>query len=227
MWGLFPLYWPLLEPAGAIEILAHRVVWSLVVVAIGYVASRRPWRRLPHDRRRLSLLAVAAVVIAVNWGVYIWGVNHHHVVDTSLGYFVNPLVTVTLGVVVLGERLPRRQWWAIAVAASGVVVLAVDAGHPPWIALTLALSFGTYGLVKKVVGVPPVEGLVAETAMLAPVALGYLLVLGASGQGTFSSHGAGHALLLAGAGPVTAVPLLAFAAAAPRVPLARLGILQY
>ena len=227
MWGLFPLYWPLLEPAGAIEILAHRVVWSLVVVAIGYVASRRPWRRLPHDRRRLSLLAVAAVVIAVNWGVYIWGVNHDHVVDTSLGYFVNPLVTVALGVVILGERLRRSQWFAIAIAAAGVVVLAVQAGRPPWIALTLSVSFGTYGLVKKVVGVPPVDGLVVETAILSPVALGYLIALGVTGNGTFTSHGAGHASLLAGAGIVTAVPLLAFAGAAPRVPLSHLGLLQY
>jgi chloramphenicol-sensitive protein RarD len=226
MWGLFPLYWPLVDSAGALEILSHRVVWSLVVVGGLLVASRRARSRLPRGRRQLALLSAAAVVIAVNWGVYIWGVNHHHVVDTSLGYFVNPLVTVCLGVVVLGERLRRLQWLAVAVACVGVVVLAVDAGHPPWIALTLAVSFGSYGLIKKVVGVGPAEGLVVETAVLAPVALGYLLVIGATGSGTFTQS-AGHAALLAGAGPVTAIPLLAFAGAAPRVPLSRLGILQY
>src|SRR4051812_11788662 len=152
---------------------------------------------LPRDRRRLRLLAAAAVVIAVNWGLYIWGVNHKHVVETSLGYFVNPLVTVALGVLVLGERLRRTQWTAVAVAAVGVVVLSIDAGRPPWIALTLAFSFGTYGLVKAVVGVGAVEGLVVETSLLAPLALAFLLAIGATGDGTFSSHGADHALLLA------------------------------
>lgn len=226
-WGLFPLYWPLLEPAGALEILAHRVVWSLAFVAALLWLRPRSVRALPRDRRRLSLLTGAAFAIAVNWGVYIWGVNHHHVVETSLGYFINPLVTVALGVVVLGERLRRTQWIAVGIAAVGVVVLTVDSGRPPWIALTLAVSFGAYGLVKKVVGVGAVEGLVVETSVLTPVALGYLLALGAAGDGTFSGHGAGHALLLAGAGVVTAVPLLAFATAAAAVPLSRLGLLQY
>jgi chloramphenicol-sensitive protein RarD len=226
-WGLFPLYWPLLEPAGAIEILAHRVVWSLVFVGVLLLVVRRAVGGLPRDRRRLSLLAVASLVIAVNWGLYIWGVNHHHVVETSLGYFVNPLVTVALGVVVLGERLRPAQWVAVAVAAGGVIVLTVEAGRPPWIALTLAASFGTYGLVKKVVGVGAVEGLVVETAILAPLALGYLLVIAATGSGTFAAHGAGHTLLLVGAGPVTALPLLAFAGAAASVPLSRLGLMQY
>ena len=226
-WGLFPLYWPLLEPAGALEILCHRVVWSLVFVAALLVVTRRAATGLPRDRRRLALLSVAAVVIAVNWGIYIWGVNHKHVVETSLGYFVNPLVTVALGVLVLGERLRRTQWAAVAVAATGVVVLTVDTGRPPWIALSLAFSFGTYGLVKKVVGVGPVEGLVVETSILAPVALGYLLTIGATGHGTFTSHGLGHTLLLVGAGPVTALPLLGFAGAAAAVPLSRLGLMQY
>ena len=227
LWGLFPLYWPLLEPAGALEILAHRVVWSLAFVGALLLLRRRAVHTLPRDRRRLSLLTAAAVAIAVNWGLYIWGVNHHHVVETSLGYFVNPLVTVALGVLVLGERLRRTQWTAVAVAAVGVVVLTLESGHVPWIGLTLAFSFGAYGLVKKVVGVGAVEGLVVETSVLAPAALGYLLAIGATGNGTFSSHGAGHTLLLAGAGVVTAVPLLAFAAAAAAVPLSRLGLLQY
>jgi chloramphenicol-sensitive protein RarD len=226
-WGLFPLYWPLLEPAGSIEILSHRVVWSLGFVGLALLVLPRRLRTLPRDRRRLGLLAVAAVVIGVNWGLYIWGVNHDHVVETSLGYFVNPLVTVALGVVVLGERLRRLQWTAVGVAAVGVAVLTIDAGRPPWIALVLAMSFGTYGLVKKVVGVAAAPGLFVETALLAPVALGYLLAIGATGSGTFTSEGTGHLLLLAGAGPVTALPLLAFAGAAAVVPLSRLGLMQY
>ena len=131
MWGLFPLFWPLLEPAGALEILAHRVVWSLVVVGLVLLASGNAWRRLPRTGRPLGLLTLAAVLIAVNWGLYIWGVNHHHVVETSLGYFINPLVTVTLSVFVLGERLRRLQWTAVAIAAVGVIVLTIQAGSPP------------------------------------------------------------------------------------------------
>src|SRR5947209_3343339 len=227
IWGLFPLYWPLLEPAGAVEILAHRVAWSLVTVVLLLAIVTRSLSALPRDRRRLLLLTAAAVLIGVNWGVYIWGVNNHHVVETSLGYFINPMVSVALGVVVLGERLRHAQWAAVAVAALGVVVLTVEAGRPPWIALTLAASFGTYGLVKRVVGVGTVEALVVEAAVLTPVAVGYLVIAGAGGDQTFTTHGAGHAVLLASSGLVTAIPLLAFAGAAQRVPLSRLGLLQY
>jgi chloramphenicol-sensitive protein RarD len=226
-WGLFPLYWPLLEPAGAVEILAHRVVWSLVFVVALLVVARRTAGPLPRDRRRLSLLALAGVVIGVNWGVFIWAVNNEHVLEGSLGYFINPLVTVALGVLVLGERLRATQWVAVAIATAGVVVLAVETHRPPWIALALALSFGVYGLVKKVVGVGPVAGLTVETAVLTPVALTYLVVLGTSGEASFTDHGADHALLLASTGAVTALPLLAFAAAAAAVPLSRLGLLFY
>ena len=227
MWGLFPLYWPLLEPAGALEILAHRVVWSLVAVVLLLMLTGRSLRGLPRDRRRLGLLAAAAVLIGVNWGVYIWGVNNHHVVETSLGYFINPLVSVALGVLVLGEKLRRVQWAAVAVAAVGVAVLTVESGRPPWIALVLAFSFGTYGLVKRVVGVGAVEGLVIEAAVLTPVALVFLALSSVHGDGNFTNHGVGHAFLLTTAGVVTAVPLLAFAGAAARVPLNRLGLLQY
>jgi chloramphenicol-sensitive protein RarD len=208
LWGLFPLYWPLLEPAGAVEILAHRVLWSLVLVGLVLLVRARSLRTLPRGRRQLKLLVAAAVLIAVNWGVYIWGVNAHHVVETSLGYFVNPLVSVALGVVALGERLRRTQWAAVGLAAVGVLVLTVESGRLPWIALALAASFGTYGLVKKVVGVPAVEGLVVETAVLTPLALGYVLIGALFGTTTFATHGAGHALLLASAGVVTAIPLL-------------------
>ncbi|MCU1624177.1 MAG: rarD [Frankiales bacterium] len=225
LWGLFPLFWPLLEPAGALEVLAHRVLWSLLVVAallaLG-VASVRGLRL-----GQVVRLAIAAVLLAVNWGTYIYGVNSGQVVETSLGYFINPLVTVALGVVVLGERLRLLQQVAIGVASIAVVVLTVEAGHPPVIALVLAFSFGTYGLLKKQAGVGAVASLAVETTVLAPVALGYVLVLAAAGEATFASHGTGHALLLASAGLVTTLPLLAFGAAATRIPLTILGVLQY
>ncbi|HVS68755.1 MAG TPA: EamA family transporter RarD [Mycobacteriales bacterium] len=229
IWGSFPLYWPLLKPAGAVEILAHRVVWSLISVALLLLVTsgRSAWRSLPRDRRSLGLLGFAGVLIGINWGVYIWGVNHGHVVETSLGYFVNPLVTVALSVVVLRERLRPGQWAAVGVAAAGVVVLTVQAGRPPWIALVLAFSFGAYGLVKKIVGVSPVNGLVVEAAVLVPLAAAYLIVMAARGEGTFTTHGAGHAALLASSGVVTVVPLLLFAGAAPRIALSRLGLMQY
>ncbi|MDP9497311.1 MAG: EamA family transporter RarD [Actinomycetota bacterium] len=229
LWGLFPLYWPLLEPSGPVEVLAHRVLWSLVVVAVllRLVGRARTVREVVRDRGRLLRLAIAAVAIGVNWGAYIYGVTSGHVVETSLGYFVNPLVTVLLGVFVLGETLRPVQWTALGLAAVAVVVLTVEAGRPPWLALVLALSFALYGLLKKTTGVGAVEGLAVETAVLAPVAAAYLVVLGAQGGSTFGTLGAGHALLIATTGIVTAVPLLAFGAAARRVPLTTLGLLQY
>jgi chloramphenicol-sensitive protein RarD len=229
LWGAFPLYWPLLEPAGAVEILAHRVAWSVITMGIVLVLARRVpqlWAIL-RDRRARGLLAVAAVLIAVNWGTYIWGVNNHRVVETALGYFINPLVTVVMGVVFLGERLRRWQWVAVGVAAAAVIGLAVEYGHPPGVALALAFSFGSYGLLKKKAGVEAVESLTFETIVLAPVALAYLLWLGAQGQGHFTSQGPGHAVLLMTTGIVTAVPLLCFGAAAIRVPMTTLGLLQY
>ena len=173
MWGAFPLYWPLLEPAGAVELLAHRVVWSAVVMALLVVAAqpRRPgcgpcWAS-PRTRRHPAL---AAVVISVNWGVFIWGVNNDHVVETSLGYFINPLVTVLAGVVFLGERLRPLQWGALALAALAVLGLAIEDGRPPWVALALAFSFASYGLLKKKANAGAIEGLTVETLVIAPVA---------------------------------------------------------
>ncbi len=227
LWGAFPLYFPLLEPAGAAEILAHRVSWSLATMLVVVVVSRRlPQFRAIFRRHRVrNLLTVAAVVIAVNWGTYIWGVNNHRVVETSLGYFINPLVTVLMGVVILRERLRPGQWVALGIAFVAVVGLAVEYGHPPWVALTLAFSFGTYGLAKKQAGVDAVESLTFETLVLVPIALGYLLWLG--GSGNFVGHGVGHSFLLASTGVVTAIPLLCFGAAAIRVPMTTLGLLQY
>ena len=229
LWGVFPLYFPLLHPAGAVEVLAHRVVWSLVVVAVLVQVTHR-WsavRAIAADRATLLRLSAAASFLAVNWGVYIYGVTSGRVVETSLGYFINPLVTVMLGVIVLHEKLRRGQYVAVGVAAVGVLTLSVQNGRPPWIALTLACSFGTYGLLKKQADVGALEGLTVETAVLTPLALVYLIGLHASGNATFVSHGPGHATLLVVTGLITAIPLLFFGAAASRVPLTTLGVLQY
>lgn len=229
MWGLVPLFWPLLEPSGAVEILAHRMVWSLGVVGIALLFLRR-WAwigELMRQPRRLALIAVAATVISVNWGLYIWSVNNGHVVEASLGYFINPLVTIAMGVLLLGERLRPVQWTAVATGFAAVLVLAIGYGQPPWISLVLAFSFATYGLVKKKVNMGGLESLAAETAVLFVPALGFLVWLGASGDATFLSGGAGHGALLASTGLVTAIPLVCFGAAAIRVPLSVLGLLQY
>jgi chloramphenicol-sensitive protein RarD len=224
LWGLFPLFWPLLEPAGAVEILAHRIAWSLVFL-VGLLALTHGfgWART-LGRRKLGLLALAAVLITINWGVFIYAVNSEHVVETSLGYFINPLVTVALAVGVLGEHLRPRQRIAVAIAAVAVLVLTVDYGRPPWIALTLACSFATYGLVKKRANVDGTQSLTVETALLSLPAVVYLLV---QPDGTFTSEGTGHALLLMAGGVATAVPLILFGAAAIRIPLATVGLLQY
>ncbi|MEV7446009.1 EamA family transporter RarD [Streptomyces sp. NPDC091204] len=229
MWGLVPLFWPLLMPAGAVEILAHRMTWSLAVVGVALLAVRRwGWiRELLRQPRKLGLTALAASVISVNWGLYIWSVNNGHVVESSLGYFINPLVSIAMGVLVLGERLRRVQWVAVGLSFVAVLVLAIGYGRPPWISLVLACSFATYGLIKKKLNMGGLESLAAETALLFLPALGYLLWLTAQGRSTFAAQGVGHALLLAATGLVTAIPLVLFGAAAIRVPLSTLGLLQY
>ncbi|GAA3127490.1 EamA family transporter RarD [Planomonospora alba] len=229
MWGLFPLYWPLLKPSSALEILAHRMAWSLVTV-VAILVVRRHWswvRELLRTPRKLALLTLAALIITANWGVYIYAVNTGHVVESALGYFINPLVSVLFGVVLLKERLRPLQWAAVGLGGLAVVVLTVDYGRLPWIALVLAASFGTYGLAKKVAQVGPAESMAVETLVLLLPALGYIGYLTFQGTGTFGGAGAGHALLLAGSGVVTAVPLLCFSAAAIRVPLTTIGLLQY
>ena len=229
LWGLFPLYFPLLAPASPVEILAHRVVWSLLVVGVVLVV-RAEWgfvARLRASPRQVAALALAAVAIAANWGTYIYGVTSHQVVETSLGYFINPLVTVLLGVFVLRERLRRAQWWALGVGTVAVLILAVDYGRVPWIALILAFSFGLYGLLKKQAKVVATESLAVETLVLFVPALVVLAVLSARGTASVATEGPGHALLLATTGVVTAVPLLCFGGAARRVPLSTIGLLQY
>ncbi|WP_299049750.1 EamA family transporter RarD [uncultured Nocardioides sp.] len=229
MWGAFPLYFPLLAPAGAVELLAHRVLWSALTMVLLLVGLRKvsSLRRILRDRRQVGLLLVAACVIAVNWGVFIWGTTNGRVIEVSLGYFINPLVTVLIGVLVLRERLRSLQWAALAFAGVAVLLLTLDYGRPPWVSLTLACSFGTYGLVRKLAGVGAIEGLTFESLALAPLAGGYVGWLVITGASTFGTEGPVHALLLASAGLVTAVPLLCFGAAATRVPLVTIGLLQY
>ena len=229
MWGLFPLYWPLLEPAGAFEILAHRVLWSCVTMFVLLLLLRRgpQLRAIWRDRRVRLLLTVAAVVVSVNWATYIWGVNNGRVVETSLGYFINPLVTVLMGVVILHERLRPLQWGAMAIATAAVVVLSVDYGRLPYIALVLAFTFGSYGLCKKTANVGATDSLTYETAVIAPFALGYIAWLGATGGSNFADRGLGHSLLFMATGIITAIPLICFGAAATRVSMVSLGLLQY
>jgi chloramphenicol-sensitive protein RarD len=229
LWGVFPLYFPLLEPAGGLEIVAHRVLWSLLSIAVLITVVRR-WaavRAVVADRRALGVLAVAAVLVAANWTIFVVAVNSGHVVETSLGYFINPLVSVLLGVAVFRERLRPLQWTAVGIAAVAVLVLTVDYGRPPWIALSLALSFGGYGLMKKLVRVDAAPGLFVETALVAVPAVVFLAVLQVQGQGSFTAHGPGHALMLVSSGTATAIPLLLFAAATRRIPLSTVGLLQY
>jgi chloramphenicol-sensitive protein RarD len=229
LWGLFPLYWKLLRPAGPVEILAHRVVWSFVLM-IAVATLAQGWRRIAGLLRRprtVGLVATAAALISVNWGTYIYGVNSDRVVETSLGYFMNPLVTVLLGVFVLGERMRAAQWAAIGVGALAVAVLIVAYGQVPYIALILAVSFGLYGLVKKRLSLPAADGLLLESGALVVPAAAFLVALGVDGGATFGSGQPGHVALLLLGGAVTAVPLLLFAGAANRIPLSAIGLLQY
>lgn len=229
IWGAFPLYWPLLEPAGALEILAHRILWSGLTMGLLVLMLRRTrqFRAILTDRRTTVLLTLAAFLISVNWAMFIWGVNNGRVLETSLGYFVTPLVTVLLGVLVLRERLRPLQWGALAIAGSAVLILTVDYGRPPWVALVLAFSFGVYGLTKKVANSGAVESLAFETAVVAPFAGVYVAWLAWQGTSAFGAHGVGHALLFTTTGIVTAVPLICFGAAATRVSMVTIGLLQY
>jgi chloramphenicol-sensitive protein RarD len=229
MWGLFPLYWPLLLPSSPLEILAGRFVWSFVFLVL-LLTVTRTWSVMGpvlRSRRRMLLLLLAAMLVTVNWGTYIWAVNNEHVVESSLGYFINPLVSVLLGVVVLRESLRPMQWTAFGIAASAVVVLTVGYGRLPWIAFVLAFSFGMYGLVKKVAGVDAVPSLTVETSYLLPVGLVYLTWLQVNGSLQFGHVSPGHTVLMLLVGVATALPLLAFTASAIRIPLSMVGLLQY
>ncbi|MEV1018320.1 EamA family transporter RarD [Micromonospora sp. NPDC049801] len=229
LWGFFPLYFKVLRPTGPLEILAHRIVWSVLFVALLLGALRNVGflRALLRRRAALAGIVAAAALIAVNWGTYIYGVSSDRVVETALGYFINPLVVVLLGVTVLRERLRAAQWVALGIGGSAVAVLAVDYGRLPWLALTLAFSFAGYGLIKKRLGLPAAEGLFVESAVLALPALNYLAWLSRHDGLTFGHVSAGHTALLVLAGAATAIPLLLFAGAANRLPLTGLGMIQY
>lgn len=227
-WGLFPIYFKALRAVPAVEVLAHRVVWSLVLVA-AIVAARSGLRGLAapfRPARRLAVLAATTALIATNWLVYIWAVQAGRVLEASLGYFLNPLVNVLLGVAFLREALSSRQRAAVALAAAGVAVLVVRAGAVPWIALALASSFGLYGLLRKRAAIEPLGGLLAETALLAPAALLLLGARAAAGTGAFGASAA-TSLLLAAAGPITALPLVSFGLAVHRLRLSTMGLVQY
>ena len=228
LWGAAPLFWPLVKRASAVELLAHRVIWSLIICAILLltVVPRGWWARI-GTRRNVVMLTVAAAVVSVSWGTYIWAVNHGHVVETALGYYINPIFSILVGVIFLRERMQPVQWMCVGLAAAAVVVLTIDYGRLPWIALVLAVSFGLYGVIKKQLNAGAVESLTVESAVLTPLALGYLIFLQTRGQLTFGHLGWAHSLLLAATGLVTVVPLLFFASAATRLPLSTLGLLQY
>ncbi|RZI44011.1 EamA family transporter RarD [Herbaspirillum sp. HC18] len=229
IWGVFPLYFKSLQAIAPMEILLHRMVWSLVFVVI-VLAARRQWGWLRDALRRPKVLAgfaVSALLLSSNWFIYIWAVNNGHVVDSSLGYFINPLFNVLLGSLILRERLRPGQWTAVALAACGVAWLTWQGGSLPWIALLLATTFALYGLMRKTAALGALEGLTLETLLLFPLAFGYLAVLTAQGHNSFLTAPLSSQFLLAAAGPITAIPLLLFAAGARRIPLSLLGLLQY
>jgi chloramphenicol-sensitive protein RarD len=231
LWGLLPLYFPLMAPAGPVEVIGNRVVWSLVL-CLAILVATRSWRQFTAvlaDRRAMAVLGLASVLLAVNWLVFVIGVTTGHTVDAALGYFINPLVVIALAVGVLRERLRVTQWVALGLGLLAVVVISVGNGRVPWIGLTVAVTFAGYGLAKNRMGrtIAAAPGLAAETLMLTPLALGYLVWAQVAGVGTFVGHGGWHTLALVSLGVVTTVPLLAFNAAARRLPLSVVGMLQY
>jgi chloramphenicol-sensitive protein RarD len=228
LWGVLPIFWKAIESVDSFEILAHRIVWSMVLLT-GIIGIRRSWAQIRRLKANSVVrLLVAGGLLTVNWATYIWAVNNGHIVEASLGYFINPLLNVALGVIVLRERLDATQWTAIGVAAAGVAYMTITVGKVPWIALVLATSFATYALLKKqMVALGPFESLTVEIALVLVPAFAFLLVLGANGEGSFGSAGPRITLLLILTGLATALPLLLFGAAATRIPLSTIGLLQY
>lgn len=230
LWGVLPIYFVLLAPTGPIEVVAWRIVWSLVFCGLLLLVTRN--HGLKHalrSRRGVLMLGLAALVIYINWQLFVWSVATNRVIDASLGYFINPLVTVLLGIVILRERITRTQAIAVCIGALAIIVMAVGAGGIPWISLALAASFGVYSLIKHEVGATfdAVTGMTIETAWITPIAIGVLGVLAGSGGLVFGHHGGLNVVLLLLAGPVTACPLLLFAAAARRLPLVSIGLIQF
>lgn len=228
MWGLFPIYWKWLHAIPAMQLIGHRIVWSFILLVI-VILSTRQWTKFRSTLNRgvLGIYLVAGLLLSINWLIYVWGVNAGHIIETSLGYFINPLLSVLLGMIFLGERLRPAQWVPLGLATAGVVYLTWTYGSLPWIALSLAFSFGVYGLVKKMAPLGSLYGLTLETGLVFLPALGYLLFAQTTGQGAFGQTDLISHLLLFGAGPITTIPLLMFASAARRIPLTMVGVMQY
>jgi len=228
LWGMFPLYWPLLKPATSLEIVSHRAVWTLVfciiVLAITH-ALKSTLATLQRPKVAIKLF-LASILVSINWLIYIWATNNGHVVEASLGYYINPLIIIAFGVILLKEKMRQLQWVAVSIATVGVIILTVDYGRLPWVALGLALSWGSYGLVKKQLGLGALEGLAIETMIAFIPYCGYLIFIGSKGEGQFG-HGFGLTTLLISAGAVTAIPLLLFNGSTTRLPYSTIGLLQY
>ena len=229
MWGFFPIYWKLLHEVPALEVIGHRIGWSflLLIFVILLTKQWKGFRSVALVPKVIGIYALAGILLSINWLIYVWGVNSGFIVETSLGYFINPLISVLLGVLLLRERLRAMQWVAVGLAAAGVIYLTVTYGRPPWIALSLAFSFGIYGLVKKLAPLGSLYGLTLETALVFPIALIYLMFVQFTGTSAFLHQGALTDILLIGTGAVTSIPLLMFASAAREIPLTMIGILQY
>lgn len=228
LWGAFPLYWPLLEPASALEIVSHRAVWTMVfcIIILAITKSLRATRETMKRPKVVAKLFLTSILISINWLVYIWATNNGHVVEASLGYYINPLVMIGFGIIILKEKMRALQWIAVGIATVGVLVLTIDYGRLPWIALTLAISWGSYGFIKKQLGLGALEGLAIETLIASLPYLLYLIYIGNNGTGQFG-QGVGLTILLISAGAVTAIPLLLFNGSTTRLPLTVIGLLQY
>lgn len=229
LWGFFPIYWKFLHPVPALQVIGHRIGWSFIMLAV-YVLITKQWqdfRSVAFKAKTIGMYSIAAVLLSINWLIYVWGVNAGFIVETSLGYFINPLLSVLLGVIFLRERLRPMQWIPVGLAAVGVMYLTFVYGRLPWIALSLAFSFGFYGFVKKLSPLGSLYGLTLETGIVFPVALIYLVVVGVNGTGAFFHAGTLIDFFLIGAGIVTTIPLLMFASAAKQIPLTLVGLLQY
>lgn len=229
LWGISPVYWKLINSVSSIEILSNRIVWAFVFTILIIVVSKQ-WDELKliaKDKKQMFYIFIASILIAINWGLYIWAVNSDKIVDASLGYYINPLLAVALGVVIFKEKLSYWTGAALAIASIGVIIKTVQYGKIPWISLGLAISFGLYGAIKKSVKANSIVGLTLETAMLTPIAAAYIVSRQVNGVGAFNTEGTLAILLLIGAGVVTAIPLLLFASSAKRLPLSLIGFTQY
>ncbi|MDD2534520.1 MAG: EamA family transporter RarD [Eubacteriales bacterium] len=229
IWGVLPIYWKQLKAVNAVEVLSHRIIWSFVFVVL-LIFSMRQWatvREVIRNRKKLLLIFAAAILITINWGLFIWSIQVNRILDSSLGYFINPLVAVLLGVFIFREKLDRWQQVAIGLATAGVLVLIIEFGQFPWLSMSLALSFGFYGAIKKFVQIPSIIGLALETAFILPLALGWVMFRQITQVGALGRVSLVETVLLLGAGVITAVPLLLFAEGASRIPLSMMGITQY